>query len=48
MKGRLKAGAVISLTGAILALFLIISLVLPNRNKIFTQWIDGSEKTVYR
>ena len=48
MKERSKAGAVISLIGAILALFLIISLVLPKSNKIFTQWIDGSEKTAYQ
>ena len=48
MTGRSKAGAVISLIGAILALFLIISLVLPNSNKIFTKWIDGSEKNAYQ
>ena len=32
----------------ILALFLIISLILPKSNKIFAQWIDGSEKTGYQ
>jgi len=34
-----------SKAGAILTLFLNISLVLTKSNNIFTQWIDGAEKT---